>query len=718
MRNAISLSATIGLIGMAMPDPAPAMDDLVDIVASRPCSSIAGDWIGAAGNCSTTVSGKELAVKLEAASGSATFRLPPSVILPGNRTDQDSVVSVDGLMLYKGSLTPEVWRLNAGDILKVKLTNKLPSGENAATNLHTHGLLVSPDLDVMADGRASEPVGDTVYVCTLPVGDRIDGPSAQHCSSHGSRYGASTSEMNYELGLPKDHPDGLFWYHPHVHMNARVQVGSGLSGLIYIKGTDPKVSGGARSTTGVAPVERLMMLKDIQFGAIDSTDPKNIKVSFLPVGLHDAGLCGTPAAGARPWEGACFAKDGDGKDVGWLFTLNGQVFPHVGIEPGTKEIWRIANTSADMTYDLALVEEGTGRPLRVQVLARDGVAATPEGGSGVILTERILLMPGSRIEIGVDRGTAEGLFSETTELRARLRSYGFFTGGAADFGDAWPAFDLAEVVFKGAETSPVATQPMAAGTTLREGRNARLAAKTKTPDAFTPLVVTPWTPNPAAEKVPVPSRANRVGVRPAEHTMSMHMGSDLHPSPPVSGSSNRDCKPLAAGEERVISLAIEKDPDRNVELFKIGAARGIRQDAAGWNAAVTNATGSARAFGQNSVVLCGHAGRSEHWTIVNQPKILPDGSFDPKGNNETHNFHIHQMKFEVEEVVDPTGRITAPLGGSKAKRKVDSFPVPIGGSLRIKITYTKQQVGRFVFHCHILEHEDKGMMAEIEVMRK
>jgi FtsP/CotA-like multicopper oxidase with cupredoxin domain len=28
---------------------------------------------------------------------------------------------------------------------------------------------------------------------------------------------------------------------------------------------------------------------------------------------------------------------------------------------------------------------------------------------------------------------------------------------------------------------------------------------------------------------------------------------------------------------------------------------------------------------------------------------------------------------------------------------------------------TGQQLGRFVFHCHILKHEDKGLMAPIEV---
>jgi len=58
-----------------------------------------------------------------------------------------------------------------------------------------------------------------------------------------------------------------------------------------------------------------------------------------------------------------------------------------------------------------------------------------------------------------------------------------------------------------------------------------------------------------------------------------------------------------------------------------------------------------------------------------------------------------------------------PRGGAPAKRLVDNYPVPIGGSIRIGIRFSGQQVGgRFVFHCHILEHDDKGMMAEIEVL--
>jgi hypothetical protein len=36
--------------------------------------------------------------------------------------------------------------------------------------------------------------------------------------------------------------------------------------------------------------------------------------------------------------------------------------------------------------------------------------------------------------------------------------------------------------------------------------------------------------------------------------------------------------------------------------------------------------------------------------------------------------------------------------------------------VKVRIAFTDPAiVGRFMFHCHILEHEDKGMMAQIEV---
>jgi Multicopper oxidase len=55
--------------------------------------------------------------------------------------------------------------------------------------------------------------------------------------------------------------------------------------------------------------------------------------------------------------------------------------------------------------------------------------------------------------------------------------------------------------------------------------------------------------------------------------------------------------------------------------------------------------------------------------------------------------------------------------------RYDTIPVPPRdadgnpGRVFVSIPFkAREQVGRFVFHCHILEHEDGGMMAPVEVL--
>jgi FtsP/CotA-like multicopper oxidase with cupredoxin domain len=55
--------------------------------------------------------------------------------------------------------------------------------------------------------------------------------------------------------------------------------------------------------------------------------------------------------------------------------------------------------------------------------------------------------------------------------------------------------------------------------------------------------------------------------------------------------------------------------------------------------------------------------------------------------------------------------------GLEAVRWHDTMPVPITGPgvFLIMSFDAAEQVGRFVYHCHILKHEDRGLMAPIEV---
>jgi suppressor of ftsI len=87
-------------------------------------------------------------------------------------------------------------------------------------------------------------------------------------------------------------------------------------------------------------------------------------------------------------------------------------------------------------------------------------------------------------------------------------------------------------------------------------------------------------------------------------------------------------------------------------------------------------------------------GSIEEWTVRNS-------------SGELHTFHIHQVKFQV---ISLNGQ-PVPYDGL-----VDTVNVPIHGELKIRLAFTDPKiVGRFMYHCHILEHEDKGMMAQIEV---
>jgi len=77
-----------------------------------------------------------------------------------------------------------------------------------------------------------------------------------------------------------------------------------------------------------------------------------------------------------------------------------------------------------------------------------------------------------------------------------------------------------------------------------------------------------------------------------------------------------------------------------------------------------------------------------------------------------HDFHIHQVHFIVQDVD----------GVAQPTRWTDTFTLPIahaGGTpsvTHVLVDFRDPTIrGTFLFHCHLLEHEDGGMMAKIQV---
>jgi FtsP/CotA-like multicopper oxidase with cupredoxin domain len=85
-------------------------------------------------------------------------------------------------------------------------------------------------------------------------------------------------------------------------------------------------------------------------------------------------------------------------------------------------------------------------------------------------------------------------------------------------------------------------------------------------------------------------------------------------------------------------------------------------------------------------------GSLQHWRVTNSTR-------------EVHPFHIHQVHFLVYAV-----------GEKPVKDPVwlDTVNVPYGSSVDLIMDFTDPIIrGMSLFHCHLLKHEDKGMMAKI-----
>ncbi len=340
----------------------------------------------------------------------------------------------------------------------------------------------------------------------------------------------------------------------------------------------------------------------------------------------------------------------------WLFTTNGAVKPILRLGPGESRLLRLGNLGSDVTYllDVAGIDGATDLP-RVELISKDGVAV---GVNDNPLP--MLFMPAARAEFMLHAPTKPGHFV--------LKSRGHKTGldGA---GDVWPEANLLEIVVEG---PPVASKDAIAS----------VSAKAPLSAVRIPL-----------SAMPAPRAA-------ASHTL-VAPGAEVDP-----------CRfaRLKKGEKRRFYL---RQADSGGPVFYM-AYEVVHAD----NKTTPVFPTRAWAMDAKRVDVCVAHGGEEIWEIINEAP-------------ELHNFHVHQMKFMVAGVdqTSPEGCKLVNLpndGADHSKCEVtgvtgaaghDTFPVPPnGGRLTIAAPFkNKSQIGQFVMHCHILEHEDHGMMATIRV---
>ena len=145
------------------------------------------------------------------------------------------------------------------------------------------------------------------------------------------------------------------------------------------------------------------------------------------------------------------------------------------------------------------------------------------------------------------------------------------------------------------------------------------------------------------------------------------------------------------GSQRTLRIGFP--PQNDLRSASIAASRTIVFDE---NIAATEFTINGKLYSPDRIDFRIPLGSVEEWTVRN-------------ATLDFHVFHMHQLGFEVIEI----NGVVQPFSGF-----VDEVHVPEKGEVKLLIPFTDPLiVGHIMFHCHVLKHEDHGMMASLEVYR-
>jgi|HubBroStandDraft_1064217.scaffolds.fasta_scaffold00083_20 L-ascorbate oxidase len=486
--------------------------------------------------------------------------------------------------------------------------------------------------------------------------------------------------FQYEYNLPFDHPAGTFWYHPHRHGSTALQVSSGMAGALIVEGTrQPKQladRGGwlpgdidlilrppkASETDQRSFKERILLFEQIQYACRENGQIKTIKNrdGNLQAWKCDpgdtGGVEGYDQFGPGTWTGS-----------GRYTLVNGRLQPVLAnAKAGEIERWRLIHAGVRDTIKLAIYEaKAPGAQLgALNAEQRDKWTADNCSGAAV-----------GQWEIATDGLTRPSILRK---------------GKASDDGKAKPIPTLLEpgyrsdvlVVFpKPGDYCLIDEAAPANDTVNLQPKNRRLLAA-----------------------VHADAGDGKVEDTEASITAALVAAAEsVITDPEAKAKIIADLKNHLRLDEFV--------PHRTIEAAEV---KGHQSLVFSIDTASPSPSNSQTRFGVDH-----HAYSAER---IDRTLVL--GSADEWDLGSTlanHPFHIHVNPFQIVEILDPKGKDVSgfdPDGdpeflGLKGTWK-DTIFVKEGYRVIIRSRY-ERYVGDFVLHCHILDHEDQGMMQNVRI---
>ena len=458
--------------------------------------------------------------------------------------------------------------------------------------------------------------------------------------------------FEYEYPIPSEHPAGTFWYHTHRHGSTALQVSSGMAGALIIKGN--------RVPTGTRPGDLDTLLGDapdrtfvLQQIQYYCPDSGGTGIKRNPNGTY---RCDPGDVGRIESYNAL--RDGWGK-TGRYTSVNGRILPDFKAKQGEVERWRFIHGGVRDTVGIQF-RKARRNPLRpgLKLAAERMERFVDQNCQGDPLPFHLVAAD------GLTMGAA--LRKEVAILQPGYRF------------DALVVFPEAGTycVIDTQSTAPDSVGDVPSQTRLlgmvqvdgdRQGNIASVG------DHLTAELV-------AAAEANMPADVRQSVIADLRNGLRL---TRFVPHRTVADSE------VAGNEVQELTFAIRGDPSE----FQVGGQgyepRAYKPDRL-----------------DRELVL----GTAQEWRL--------------NSTQGSHPYHIHVNPFEIVEVLDGQGNdvsaVTGPGDPNSQYRGLkgawkDTIWVQGGHRVKIRTRY-ERYIGEFVLHCHILDHEDKGMMQNVAIV--
>ena len=498
--------------------------------------------------------------------------------------------------------------VNRGDTLRIQLNNSLPPnppikplnpdylGYPNNTNMHTHGLHVYPGM-----------INSSLY------GDYVVDGLGQGVAPGESR--------QYQYQIPSNHPDGPFWYHPHLHGATAMQVASFMSGALMVRGpidSEPEMA---------AATELIFMFQAPYYSGNGN---KNYGVA---TGKLES-----------------FSQVADNPSAGSPVLINGVRRPRIVMQSGEVQRWRFINTQIFNPLSLSL-DNHILRRYTVDGYPRAFYENFPAGTG-------IKLDAGARSSVIIQAGVPGTYYLRTLTVNASAQGI-------------VPEDILAEIVIVApVSPMPIPPEPLPVTAFLLPITDAELAAK----GGMKRNIVFRAISNALLNNALPPAAAKLSPITDAPASGLLSPGSEIR-----DWVYNTDLTSVMN------------------TVFSVGSAATSASTNPASPTGTTNPSQYYPFQSASSITQTVPLDSVEEWTVYNM-------------NSVGHPFHIHVNPMYVIKI---NGQAITPFW-------CDTLALPVGGtpSNPTSITFRsrfRDFSGPYVMHCHMLAHEDLGMMQGVTV---